>query len=100
MSGVAVDTAAPSAATASAATRVRRVSGAIGTFRWPAARPAVARAVAFRATSRSYKAAVETMSLNVPVGPDRRTPLRDVALLDNLQATLRAVLEQPVAAAS
>jgi transcription-repair coupling factor (superfamily II helicase) len=34
------------------------------------------------------------------VGPDRRTPLRDVALLENLHATLRAVLETPVAAAS
>jgi transcription-repair coupling factor (superfamily II helicase) len=36
----------------------------------------------------------------VPVGSDRRTPLRDVALLENLHATLTAVLEQPAAAAS
>jgi transcription-repair coupling factor (superfamily II helicase) len=33
----------------------------------------------------------------VPVGPDRRTPLRDVALLDHLQSLLTALLEQPVA---
>ncbi|HLM06017.1 MAG TPA: transcription-repair coupling factor [Blastococcus sp.] len=52
------------------------------------------------ADGATYKAAVETISLKVPVGPDRRTPLRDVALLENLHATLRAVLEQPVAAAS
>jgi transcription-repair coupling factor (superfamily II helicase) len=52
------------------------------------------------AEGASYKAAVETVSLKVPVGPDRRTPLRDVALLENLHATLKAVLEQPVAAAS
>jgi transcription-repair coupling factor (superfamily II helicase) len=52
------------------------------------------------AEGASYKAAVETIALKVPVGPDRRTPLRDVALLENLHATLRAVLEQPVAAAS
>jgi transcription-repair coupling factor (superfamily II helicase) len=52
------------------------------------------------AEGASYKAAVETISLKVPVGPDRRTPLRDVALLENLHATLTAVLEQPVAAAS
>jgi transcription-repair coupling factor (superfamily II helicase) len=48
----------------------------------------------------SYKAAVETIALKVPVGPDRRTPLRDVALLENVHAVLKAVLEQPVAAAS
>ncbi len=52
------------------------------------------------ADGASYKAAVETISLKVPVGPDRRTPLRDVALLENLHSVLRAVLEQPVAAAS
>ena len=52
------------------------------------------------ADGASYKAAVETISLKVPVGPDRRTPLRDVALLENLHAMLTAVLEQPVAAAS
>ncbi|UOX99761.1 transcription-repair coupling factor [Blastococcus sp. PRF04-17] len=52
------------------------------------------------AEGASYKAAVETISLKVPVGPDRRTPLRDVALLENLHATLTAVLETPVAAAS
>jgi transcription-repair coupling factor (superfamily II helicase) len=47
------------------------------------------------AEGASYKAAVETIVLKVPVGPDRRTPLRDVALLENLHATLKAVLEQP-----
>jgi len=45
----------------------------------------------------TYKQAVETISLKVPVGPDRRTPLRDVALLENLHATLTAVLEPPMA---
>ncbi|MGY1914626.1 transcription-repair coupling factor [Blastococcus sp. SYSU DS0973] len=50
------------------------------------------------ADGASYKAAVRTISLKVPVGPDRRTPLRDVALLENLHATLKAVLDQPVAA--
>jgi transcription-repair coupling factor (superfamily II helicase) len=43
---------------------------------------------------------VETTSRKVPVGPDRRTPLRDVALLENVHSVLRAVIEQPVAAAS
>ncbi len=52
------------------------------------------------ADGASYKAAVETVVLKMPVGPDRRTPVRDVALLENLRATLTAVLEQPVAAAS
>jgi len=52
------------------------------------------------ADGASYKSAVETIALKVPVGPDRRTPLRDVALLENLHALLVAVLEQPVAAAS
>ncbi|WP_347059411.1 transcription-repair coupling factor [Blastococcus sp. HT6-30] len=51
------------------------------------------------ADGASYKAAVRTISLKVPVGPDRRTPLRDVALLENLHATLKAVLDQPVTAA-
>jgi transcription-repair coupling factor (superfamily II helicase) len=50
------------------------------------------------ADGASYKAAVRTISLKVPVDPDRRTPLRDVALLENLHATLTAVLGQPVAA--
>jgi transcription-repair coupling factor (superfamily II helicase) len=50
------------------------------------------------ADGASYKATVETVSLKVPVGPDRRTPLRDVALLEHLHSLLRAVLEQPVAA--
>ncbi|CCG01732.1 transcription-repair coupling factor [Blastococcus saxobsidens] len=50
------------------------------------------------ADGASYKAAVRTISLKVPVGPDRRTPLRDVALLENLHSVLRAVLDQPVAA--
>ncbi|RBY95126.1 transcription-repair coupling factor [Blastococcus sp. TF02-8] len=52
------------------------------------------------AEGASYKAAVETIVLKMPVGPDRRTPLRDVALLENLHATLAAVLDAPVAAAS
>jgi transcription-repair coupling factor (superfamily II helicase) len=52
------------------------------------------------ADGASYKAAVETIALKVPVGPDRRTPLRDIALLENLHSVLRAVIEQPVAAAS
>ena len=52
------------------------------------------------ADGASYKAAVETISLKVPVGPDRRTPLRDVALLENVHSVLSAVIEQPVAAAS
>ncbi len=52
------------------------------------------------AEGASYKAAVETISLKMPVGPDRRTPLRDIALLENLRATLLAVLDQPVAAAA
>jgi transcription-repair coupling factor (superfamily II helicase) len=52
------------------------------------------------ADGASYKAAAETIALKVPVGPDRRTPLRDVALLENLHALVTAVLEQPVAAAS
>jgi transcription-repair coupling factor (superfamily II helicase) len=50
------------------------------------------------AEGATYKAAVETISLKVPLGPDRRTPLRDVALLEHLHAVLRGVLEQPVAA--
>lgn len=52
------------------------------------------------ADGASYKAAVETVALKVPVGPDRRTPLRDIALLENLRATLTAVLDTPVAAAA
>jgi transcription-repair coupling factor (superfamily II helicase) len=52
------------------------------------------------ADGASYKAAVETIALKVPVGPDRRTALRDIALLENLHAVLRAVIEQPVPAAS
>jgi transcription-repair coupling factor (superfamily II helicase) len=52
------------------------------------------------AEGASYKAAGETIALKVPLGPDRRTPLRDVALLENLHALLISVLEQPVAAAS
>jgi transcription-repair coupling factor (superfamily II helicase) len=50
------------------------------------------------AEGASYKAAGETIALKVPLGPDRRTPLRDVALLENLHALLVSVLEQPVAA--
>ncbi|RBY89591.1 transcription-repair coupling factor [Blastococcus sp. TF02A-30] len=52
------------------------------------------------AEGASYKAAVETIVLKAPVGPDRRTPVRDIALLENLRATLTAVLENPVAAAA
>ncbi|MGY1854922.1 transcription-repair coupling factor [Modestobacter sp. SYSU DS0290] len=52
------------------------------------------------ADGASYKPAVRTVSLKVPVGPDRRTPLRDVALLEKLHALLSAVLEPPVAVAS
>ncbi|WP_448621141.1 transcription-repair coupling factor [Geodermatophilus sp. URMC 65] len=50
------------------------------------------------ADGATYKSAVDTISLKVPVGPDRRTPLRDVALLDHLHSLLAALLEQPVAA--
>ncbi|SFP22757.1 transcription-repair coupling factor [Geodermatophilus dictyosporus] len=52
------------------------------------------------ADGATYKPAVQTVSLKVPVGPDRRTPLRDVALLENLHSLLTAVLEQPAARAS
>jgi transcription-repair coupling factor (superfamily II helicase) len=52
------------------------------------------------AEGATYKAAVETISLKVPLGPDRRTPLRDVALLENLHALLTGVLAQPVAASA
>ncbi|SNS73183.1 transcription-repair coupling factor [Geodermatophilus pulveris] len=52
------------------------------------------------ADGATYKATVDTVSLKLPVGPDRRTPLRDGALLDHLHSLLRALLEQPVAAAS
>ncbi|WP_155858766.1 transcription-repair coupling factor [Candidatus Blastococcus massiliensis] len=52
------------------------------------------------AEGASYKAAVQTIALKMPVGPDRRTPLRDVALLETLHATLTAVLDQPQAAAA
>ncbi|WP_092799263.1 transcription-repair coupling factor [Klenkia marina] len=50
------------------------------------------------ADGATYKSMGETVSLKVPVGPDRRTPLRDVALLEKLHALLTSVLEQPVAA--
>jgi transcription-repair coupling factor (superfamily II helicase) len=52
------------------------------------------------ADGATYKDAVRTVSLKVPVGPDRRTPLRDVALLEKLHALLSSVLEQQVAVAS
>src|SRR5689334_3485767 len=52
------------------------------------------------AEGATYKAAVETISLKVALGPDRRTPLRDVALLEHLHSLLTGVLETPVAAAS
>ncbi|WP_082522792.1 transcription-repair coupling factor [Geodermatophilus sp. Leaf369] len=48
----------------------------------------------------SYKGTVNTVSLKVPVGPDRRTPLRDVALLEKLHALMTSVLEQPAGAAT
>ncbi|MGY1783760.1 transcription-repair coupling factor [Geodermatophilus sp. SYSU D00698] len=50
------------------------------------------------ADGATYKSAVQTVSLKVPVGPDRRTPLRDVALLEHLHSLLKAVVDQPVAA--
>ncbi|MGY1736613.1 transcription-repair coupling factor [Geodermatophilus sp. SYSU D00684] len=50
------------------------------------------------ADGATYKSAVQTVSLKVPVGPDRRAPLRDVALLEHLHSLLKAVIEQPVAA--
>jgi transcription-repair coupling factor (superfamily II helicase) len=50
------------------------------------------------ADGATYKAAADTVSLKVPVGPDRRTPLRDVPLLDHLQSLLTALLARPVAA--
>ncbi|MGY1694437.1 transcription-repair coupling factor [Geodermatophilus sp. SYSU D00814] len=50
------------------------------------------------ADGATYKSTVSTVSLKVPVGPDRRTPLRDVALLEHLHSLLKAVLEQPIAA--
>ncbi|RFU22803.1 transcription-repair coupling factor [Geodermatophilus marinus] len=50
------------------------------------------------ADGATYKSAVATISLRVPVGPDRRTPLRDVALLENLHSLLTALLDQPAAA--
>jgi transcription-repair coupling factor (superfamily II helicase) len=52
------------------------------------------------ADGATYKSTVQTVSLKVPVGPDRRTPLRDVALLEHLHSLLTSVLAQPVAAAS
>ncbi|GAB4082658.1 transcription-repair coupling factor [Modestobacter muralis] len=52
------------------------------------------------AEGATYKEAVRTVSIKVPVGPDRRTPLRDVALLEKLHTLLTAVLAQPVAVAS
>jgi transcription-repair coupling factor (superfamily II helicase) len=50
------------------------------------------------AEGATYKTAVETISLKVPLGPDRRTPLRDVVLLEHLHALLTGVLEKPAAA--
>jgi transcription-repair coupling factor (superfamily II helicase) len=44
------------------------------------------------ADGATYKSAVQAVSLKVPVGPDRRTPLRDVALLEHLHSLLTAVL--------
>ncbi|MBY3554732.1 transcription-repair coupling factor [Modestobacter lapidis] len=52
------------------------------------------------AEGAGYKDAVRTVSIKVPVGPDRRTPLRDVALLEKLHALLSAVLKAPVPVAS
>jgi transcription-repair coupling factor (superfamily II helicase) len=47
------------------------------------------------AEGAAYKETVRTVSIKAPVGPDRRTPLRDVALLEKLHALLTAVLAQP-----
>jgi transcription-repair coupling factor (superfamily II helicase) len=44
------------------------------------------------AEGATYKSTVQTVSLKLPVGPDRRTPLRDVALLEKLHGLLSAVL--------
>src|SRR6476660_7751990 len=52
------------------------------------------------ADGATYKAAVETIVLKVPFGPDRRTPLRDVALLENLHSVLTSVLAEPAKAAA
>jgi transcription-repair coupling factor (superfamily II helicase) len=52
------------------------------------------------AEGATYKDAVRTVSIKVPLGPDRRTPLRDVALLEKLHALLSAVLAAPVPVAS
>ncbi|MGY2079762.1 transcription-repair coupling factor [Modestobacter sp. SYSU DS0657] len=52
------------------------------------------------AEGATYKEAVRTVSIKVPVGPDRRTPLRDVALLEKLHALLSAVVEPPLAVAA
>ena len=42
----------------------------------------------------TYKSTVNTVSLKVPVGPDRRTPLRDVALLEKLHALMTSVVDE------
>jgi transcription-repair coupling factor (superfamily II helicase) len=52
------------------------------------------------ADGATYKEAVRTVAIKVPVGPDRRTPLRDVALLEKLHGLLSAVLAPQVAVAS
>jgi transcription-repair coupling factor (superfamily II helicase) len=43
---------------------------------------------------------VENMWIMVGVAPDRRTPLRDGALLENLHSLLTSVLAEPAKAAS
>jgi transcription-repair coupling factor (superfamily II helicase) len=52
------------------------------------------------AEGASYKSAGNLVSIKVPVGSDRRTPLRDVALLEKLHALMTSVVEQPVAASA
>jgi transcription-repair coupling factor (superfamily II helicase) len=52
------------------------------------------------ADGATYKPAGNLVSIKVPVGPDRRTPLRDVALLEKLHALMTSVVEQPVAASA
>ena len=46
------------------------------------------------ADGASYKSAGNLVSLKVPVGPDRRTPLRDVALLEKLHALMTSVVDE------
>jgi transcription-repair coupling factor (superfamily II helicase) len=47
------------------------------------------------ADGATYKSTMETIALKLPLGPDRRTPLRDIALLEHLRSLLTQVLAQP-----